>query len=340
VRGTVAFHPVDASLFGGAIAALLAGEKVQPEPFLAEAVRMRHSRAAAARTIRSIERALADAEPPKAPEGAGIFERIKATALAVDHRVHAATRKAMRALDPELHLYGRPFFVTEESAERVASVVHEFRTAPSVPVAEAAVLDQLARLDPEFPGAFPPDEDEDPPQDLEVKHELMAEMRELFELAGAARRAGTWEVEGRERPALPVLLEEGPWRAVRLHARVMPYWRGRDVDGLETVCRATGIEPPACLRQAHALFERACSEFPGFPGALPLEIPGPCGVGAYVAPEEVGALLDFLAESGAAIIRAASRHGEGPACSVLLRKIRECCVYAQRHGLGYLESAE
>ena len=47
--------------------------------------------------------------------------------------------------------------------------------------------------------------------------------------------------------------DEIPWRAVRLHARVVPFWVGRDVDGLETICRAAGVPAPDCLVQlSHA----------------------------------------------------------------------------------------
>jgi hypothetical protein len=136
-----------------------------------------------------------------------------------------------------------------------------------------------------------------------------------------------------------VLFDEGPWRAVKLHARAVPFWQGRDVDGLETICRAAKIEPPACLKPAHALFTEACQEFPGFGESLPMEIAGECGVGAYVQPDEVPDLLDFLNDHGAAMIRVASKYGEGPACTVLLRKIKECAAYARRHRLGYLEAS-
>jgi hypothetical protein len=62
-------------------------------------------------------------------------------------------------------------------------------------------------------------------------------------------------------------------------------------------------------------------------------------VGGFVAPEEVPELLDWMKENGARIIQAAARHNEGPACSLLLKKMRECATYAQRHGLGYLEAS-
>jgi len=340
VRGTISFHPVDPALFEGLIAGLLGGRKVQPEPFLIEALRVRTPWTASRRTVAAIERAFEEAEPPKAAEGASLLERIKATAVALDHKVDLATRKALKAFDPELHLHGRPFFIGEESVERVATVVHEFRMSHGTAAAEAAILEQLAKLDPSFPAAFPPG-DEDAEPDASYRADLLRDMRALYDLAAAARKGDTWAGGSgtRARSAVSVLMDEGPWRAVRLHARAVPFWQGREVDGLETVCRAAKIEPPACLKPAHALFAETCQEFPGFSEGLPLEIASERGVGAYVAPSQVDELLEFLTSTGAAMIRAASKYGEGPACTVLLRKIRECASYARRHGLGYLEAA-
>jgi hypothetical protein len=39
------------------------------------------------------------------------------------------------------------------------------------------------------------------------------------------------------------------------------------------------------------------------------------------------------------MIQVATRHGEGPRCTQLLRKIRECLRFAERHGIGYLEAS-
>ena len=130
-----------------------------------------------------------------------------------------------------------------------------------------------------------------------------------------------------------------PWRAVAMHARVHPFWLARDVDGLETICRASGVRAPECLSPAWRVFAEACEAFPALKESLGLELAREKDVGAFVAPGEIGQLLQFLSEHGSRIIHAATRAGEGAMATALLRKIKECATYAQRHQFGYLEAS-
>jgi len=87
------------------------------------------------------------------------------------------------------------------------------------------------------------------------------------------------------------------------------------------------------------VWANACSEFTGIREHLAMELVSERSVGAYVSAGEIGDLLDFLNVSGARIIQEATRQGAGPACTLLLRKIRECATYAERTGSGYLEAS-
>jgi hypothetical protein len=124
-----------------------------------------------------------------------------------------------------------------------------------------------------------------------------------------------------------------------MHGQAYPFWLARDVDGLETICRAAGVMAPECLSPAWRLFAEACEAFPSLKDALKLEVSRERDVGAFVSPSEVGQLVDFLSAHGARIIGAAARAGEGPMATGLLRKIKECAVYARKNGLGYLEAS-
>jgi hypothetical protein len=119
----------------------------------------------------------------------------------------------------------------------------------------------------------------------------------------------------------------------------MPFWIADDVDGIETICRAAGVTAPGFVVPARRLFAGAAETLPQLGRPTHTELRGPRDVGAFVSASDVPALLDFLNDHGSQMIQAASHHGEGSACGLVLRKIRECATYAQRHGLGYLEAS-
>lgn len=340
MKGIVSFHPVDVAFFDETIAPLVAGGKIDPERFVAEAIGVRKIHWQVRRYPRAIETALASAEPPGPAAGAGIWERTRTYLERFDWRPGDLAQKVLRTVDPDLHLSGRPFFVTEVSAAKVVETVDRYRGAASPRAAEGIAKEQLARLDPDLARDLAPEEGSDLSADLLYRSDLLAALTRLHELAAAARADRPWgDGDATGKPAREVLRDELPWRATYLHARVVPFWTARDVDGLETICRAAQAPAPEMLVPAWRLFAAACEEFAELKSALHLEIKGARDVGAFVGPDEIPKLLDFLNLHGARIIQAAARAGEGPACTTLLRKIRECAAYAEKRGFGYLEAS-
>lgn len=340
MRGTLSFHPVDVAFFDDVVAALLSGRKINPEPYLAEALRVRSSWAAARAWPRAVATLAASAELPAVAPSAGLWERIRTNLERYDHRPADAVRRAAETLERDLHLDGRPFFVTEGSAEKVADIVEAYRLAPGEAAAARLARDQLAKLDAELARVVEPEEGPPLSSDPQCRQDLLAALKEIHDVARAAREGVPWRPdEGEPRPATDVLLDEIPWKAVRLHARMVPFWIARDVDGLETICRAAGVVAPEWLVPAWRLFAETCETHPGLKEALHLELRGPRDVGAFVGPADVPRLVEFVTDHGTRIIGAATRAGEGPAATLLLRKIRECATYAARRGFGYLEAS-
>lgn len=340
MRGLLSFHPVDVRFFDEMIGPLAAGGKVNPERFVAEAVRLRKTWWQVRRHLRALESALAASAPPPPDRSANVWTRVRSTFDRFDFRPEEVSRLATRCVEPDLHLDGRPFLVGETSAARVAKTVDRYVHAQSTEEVEAIAKEQLDRLDAEIGKHLVPEDGTELSPDLLHRSDLLADLTAVRNLAEAARKGGTWnEGSSPGRPAAEVLREELAWRGVHLHSRIVPFWLGRDVDGLETVCRAAGVRPPDALVPARRLFAGPCEEFPSFGASLGIEILRPRQVGAFVPPEEVPGLNEFLAEAGARIIQVAAREGEGPACTTLLRKIRECTTYAAQNGLGYLEAS-
>jgi hypothetical protein len=269
-----------------------------------------------------------------------MWQKIRARLEELDFTPDPVAKLIGEKIDPDLHLHGRPFLITEGSADSVSSLVDRYRQAEGAATVRSLVREQLARMGPKLPEEVEAAEIERLSPDMAYRRELLASLEEIYDLAAAARAGENWGPAGSPRlPAVEVLPRELPWRALMLHSRTLPFWIGRDVDGLETICRASGVEPPACLAPAWRPLTRVCEEFPALREAFGFELDGPRDLGAFVSPNDIEELLTYLNSEGARLIQAAARHGEGATCATLLRKIRECATYAAQNGMGYLEAS-
>jgi hypothetical protein len=341
MKGYVSFHPIDLSFFDELIAPLVAGRKVNPDDFLRRAVLLRRNGWVARGFAIAVEQFAAAAEPPTVDPAASPWKRLRANLEKIDYRPDALAAKAAQGFDPDLHVDGRPFFIAEGSAERVAAAVDAYVAAETEPAAAKIARDQVARIDADLAREIGPADIPEPSSDMGYRSDLLSLLTKIHELSRLARegRSFSGDDDAAPRPAAEALPEELPWRALAMHARGTPFWIARDVDGLETICRAAGVRAPDCLSPAWRVYAEACEAFPSLKESLGLELRRPNDVGAFVSPGEIDQLLHFLSDHGTRIIQAAARGGEGPMATSLLRKIKECAVYAQRHGYGYLEAS-
>jgi len=337
MKGWISFHPVDLEFFEGIVGSLVCGEKVNPERYLEAALRVRRASWEVAGYKRALLDALEQAEPPPPPSEGTVWDKVRTRLERFDHRPPAVARLARQHIEPDLHLDGRPFLIAERSTERVCEFADHYLDAQDERAVAALAREQLARLDKVLAEEVEPVEVQAPSAEMAYRSELLGDLKALHDLGRAARESEHWATS--HEPALAVLERELPWRAAYLHSRAVPFWVARDVDGLDSVCSAAGVNAPSFLIPARPLFAAVGEAFPGVRDSLQLELSEERQVGGFVAPGDVSELRAFLAAEGAAIIRAATRHGEGPACELLLRKIRECAAYAERHGAGYLEAS-
>ena len=340
MKGIFSFHPVRVEFFDDIVQPLVAGRKVNPETYLHDALRLRTYPSRTRRYQWAIEDILVVSEPPKPEKGAGILKNLRTQLERLDHREDALTQRIKKAVDPDLHLHGRPFFVTEGSAQRVAERVDEYFTAHNTDAVDTLAIEQLAHLDTELAKQLGPVGGPDLTPELVYRSDLLADLKELYDIPIAARQGENWGRADRPRgPAREILAKQLPHKALTLHSRAVPFWIARDVDGLETVCRAAGVEPPDFIVTPRRLFAETCEEFPDVAESLQLEVDGPTSIGGFVPPDDIPALSEFLSSHGARIIQVATQHGEGQACATLLRKIRECAAYAERTSSGYIEAS-
>lgn len=337
MRGIVSFHPIDMKFFDGLIGPLTVGEKVNPEQFLATAVRARATDWYAKRYKRALETLLTLLEPPPPPAEGSMWEKVRSRLERFDYKPDPTAKMIDGKIDPDLHLYGRPFLICEVSTDRVSTIVEEFLAADGDSAREALVLEQLLRVNRELGAALEPALVREPTSEMAYRNEMLDSLKSLYGLA----RTSQGGADGDSGPLMSVAgmnPSELTWTAVHLHSRAVPFWIGRDVDGLETVCQSAGVEPPSFLAPAWRLFSPMIEVHPEFRDGLTSELRADKDLGAFVSAEDVPELLAFLNSHGARIIQVATRHGVGPTCTTLLRKIRECAHYAQRRGMGYLEA--
>src|SRR5262245_48076807 len=145
MKGLVSFHPVDVAFFDELIAPLTSGRKVNPESFLQTALRVRRSGWDARRYSLALQGLAALIEAPKADPKSSMWQRLRTNLEKIDHKPDEVVRRAAKVLDPDLHLDGRPFFVTDGSAERVADTVAQYAAAPDEATADRIAQDQLAK---------------------------------------------------------------------------------------------------------------------------------------------------------------------------------------------------
>jgi len=330
MRGVISFHPFDPGLLEGLIEPLLRGGKINPEAFLDGACQIRHAAWLTCGYKLALARLFEEFDPPPPANEGTLWDRVRTRLERFDYQAPPLSRLVRATLDPDLHLRGRPFLITEASPERAAEVAAEYVAAASAAELNALVLDQLGRLDPALARGVAPEPLEAPGPDAAYRTALLGRLRQVHDW-GQAARGGQGGVRG--------TAADLRWRIVELHSRAVPFWVAGDVDGLGTICEAAGLEPPVGLGSAAGLFAGIGADVPELCAGLGVELSQPQDVGAYAAPERVPDLLAFLLEHGGRMIQVAARHGQGGLCAGVLRRIRECLRFAERHGVGYLEAS-
>src|SRR5580765_1488780 len=147
MKGFVSFHPIDLAFFDDLVAPLVAGRKVNPESFLVDAIRVRRNGWVARRYVVALEQLAMSAEAPKPDPSGNLWQRLRSNIERIDFKPDEAARRAAKGFDADLHLDGRPFFIAENSAERVADAVLAFATAETAEAADTLARAQLGKLD-------------------------------------------------------------------------------------------------------------------------------------------------------------------------------------------------
>ena len=113
MKGGISFHPLDPDFFDSTIEPLVMGEKIDPGAFVSAALRNLVSSWEAAHYKQSLDFLLEQLEPPPPPEDGTLWDKVRTRLERFDHKPSALVRNVGAKIEPELHLDGRPYLITE-----------------------------------------------------------------------------------------------------------------------------------------------------------------------------------------------------------------------------------
>ncbi|GGV30415.1 hypothetical protein GCM10010182_62030 [Actinomadura cremea] len=292
------FHPVDMALVEGRLLPYIAGHGDDDaiDDLVARAVELRKTRF-----------------------------RAKAWALGVLQAVRGLDGVA---LDPALHVWGRPFFIVGDG---VAEDVRRYLEAPSGEV-DAIAREMIGRIDPALTARVTPDTGGRLPADEQLAAGMATALR-ILRGAALALRAGERTVrhpDGREFDAADLLAREVPFNLLAFAAALLPGWMSRGRTWPTALCADAGVDDGG-FGPATALTGLLREEFPGL-GRPPEEgtVVGNYMVGGMVAAPDVAGARAALA-----------RHRAELDCDATdLRKLDEAMGVAAAFGAAFCEATE
>ncbi|MFC5752903.1 hypothetical protein [Actinomadura rugatobispora] len=233
--------------------------------------------------------------------------------------------------ESDLHVWGRPFFIVADGAERVAEDVQRYLATPSDQVDDLAA-EMLNRLDPALAGRIEPDQGGRLPDDAALADSLSAAMR-ILRGAALALRAGERTVrhpDGREFDAADLLAREVPYNLLDFAAALLPGWMSRGYTWPTRLYGDAGIADEG-FTSSVALTGLLREEFPGLDWPAPSHtIDSNYMVGGLVPASDVAGARAHL-----------NRHRLRLDCEPFdAQKIDEAMGVAEHLGVAFCEATE
>lgn len=253
----------------------------------------------------------------------------------------AATSLGITALDSQLHVWGRPFFIVADTTDRVVEDTLRYLATPPDGV-EALAHEMLARLDPALAGKVEPSTTGHLPDDAALAHELMWRMR-LLRASGAALRAGEATVSdpdsGRTHHPGRLMDREVPFSVLEFAATLHPGWMSRGYTWPTRLYAEAGLDA-AEFTAPEPLFAALRDAYPGRDWFSAPTIDENYMVGGFVDAAQVQAARARLTENRDALLRPATAEGWADSCAVDLTKIEETLAFAAHLGFAFCEATE
>lgn len=241
--------------------------------------------------------------------------------------------------DADLHVWGRPFFVTAPP-ESVGPAIDRYLAAAPEEV-DAIAREQLDLLDPALKDRVVPDADGFLPEDSVIAAGLRQEL-DLLRAAypNLANGKAVTTPDGESTDPEDVFLFNMPLAVATFAAQFTPGWMARGYVWPTAFVTEAGLDADGLIESAGSLFEPLLHVIGGWQEAFEPTITQNYTVGGYVRPANVPAFRAWWAAHRDALVGPFAADGDGELGAAAYHKILEAVRDAERRGMGFLEAAE
>lgn len=266
---------------------------------------------------------------------------------AADEEATKANRKARvptpaavpEAFDPDLHVWGRPYFVTAPTPD-VSAVIDRYLAATPAQ-ADAIAMEQLHALHPNLPNLVHPDTEGALPDD----DVLARGLREDLELLRAsydhlASGKPVKMSDGESVDPEDLFLFTMPLSVLTFASHLQPGWMARGHVWFTQYVTDAALDADGLIESSASLFEPLLKGIGGWEEAFQATITQNYALGGYVRPANVPAFRQWWEAHQAELVAPFAAENDGDTGAVCWLKVREALLDAERRKFAFVEATE
>lgn len=244
---------------------------------------------------------------------------------------------------PELHVWGRPFFIEADSPQGVSDAIDRYQAVRGgTDAVDEVVRDMLEALQTGLADRAKPSQDGSLPEPTKLARGIRWKV-DLMKAAVAARRQGQEQVQspdGRVMDVGRLLSRSIPHIVLEFSSEIRPGWMARGRVWPTLVCQNGGVDVHGLLSAPGSLVRKLSHEIPECLGTLVESIQENYQVGGMAEPDQVSALRQRLSEGAESILSSPQAEGEQEEFELVLLKLDEALADAKRRKMGFCEATE
>jgi hypothetical protein len=330
-------HPVDVELIQGRILPYVRGEG-NLDDLVETAVRLAQVR------FRANAWGLGLLEVSHEETAARAEKALKKAKKGAAKKKPAAETKRLvpESFDSQLHVWGRPFFITTPS-DRVSEVIDRYLAATPKQVDKIAE-DMLRELNPDLVGKVKPSAEGTLPKPKQLAAGTVGALNFFRENYPKLAKNGEVALpDGDTCSASELFLHSLPYHAMKFAANLQPGWMGRGHVWFTAFIGRAKLDAGKYVETVAPLFAPLLKDVKGFRKAFDPTITQNYTVGGYVQPKNVPAFREWMEKNTEKMIAACVDEDwdEADADARLdFQKVMEALRDAERRKMGFLEAAE